>query len=222
MLALAFENLVFLLLIAVALLFQLLTRLGSALNKDSEEEDSTSEPPDSSRTPPPMPQRKPITDEERIRKFLEALGQAPTAKPPPPVAPRPTYRKPVVLPRVPPFGSPLPPLTTQPPDLPREISVPPQMPPARERKVFVPKEREPAAFEVYEAHVSPEPASETVRSAAEAFTRATAAPAPAQQPADTQLATLLRSTTGLREAFVLREILGPPRSSQSLDLIGGI
>jgi hypothetical protein len=37
-----------------------------------------------------------------------------------------------------------------------------------------------------------------------------------------ELATLLRSTSGLRDAIILREIFGPPRSLQPLDLVGTV
>jgi hypothetical protein len=36
------------------------------------------------------------------------------------------------------------------------------------------------------------------------------------------LATMLRSTSGLRDAIILREIFGPPRSLQPLDLVGSV
>src|SRR4030081_3605671 len=110
MIAVHFENLLFLLFVAGAFLFQLLTRAASKTNKNADESQrrSTSRP----QTPPPIARGPAETDEERIRKFLEALGQPTTSKPPPPVMPRPTYQKPVVLPHVPPpFASPLPPLT---------------------------------------------------------------------------------------------------------------
>ena len=119
MLAVHLENLLFLLLLVVAGLFQL---LGKAVRKAStDEKKRTSEPPP--RTPKPI-QRAPVeSDEQRVRKFLEALGQPPASRPPPPVTQRPTYRKPLVLPHVPPLGSPLPPLVTRPPDLPSEFEV---------------------------------------------------------------------------------------------------
>src|SRR5438445_8462068 len=137
-----FDNLLFLLLVAVALLFRWLASKAGQTSKDSEE----SEPRSTStlRTPPPIPHSPAEADEERIRKFLEALGQPTTAKPPPPVAQRPTYQKPVVLPRVPPLPSPLPPLTTRPPEsepdwrLPREIKLPGQITTTREAQTFRP------------------------------------------------------------------------------------
>jgi hypothetical protein len=38
----------------------------------------------------------------------------------------------------------------------------------------------------------------------------------------TDIATLLASKSGLRDAIILREIFGPPRSLQLLDLVGNI
>jgi hypothetical protein len=211
MIAVHFENLVFLLFILGALLFQLLTRAAGAASKDSEEDESESSPP-----PPPMPRGRPATDEERIREFLEALGQPTTSKPPPRVQPRPTYQKPVVVPHVPPFASPLPPLTTRPPDLPREIRLPGKIPPTRGAKVFLPKTPEPLPFEVQQTQTPLESPPAMAKSAAEAYAAATQPTAP--QPATTHFATLLRSTSSLRDAIVLREIFGPPRSLQPLEL----
>ena len=65
------------------------------------------------------------TEEERIRRFLEALGQPATSTPPPKVTRRSTAPKREVLPHVPPFKSPLPPLTTVPPPL---VTTPPPLP----------------------------------------------------------------------------------------------
>jgi hypothetical protein len=219
MIALHFENLLFILVVAVAFLFQLLTRVASRASKDSGKTKPTSSSPP--RTPPPIARAKPPSDQERIREFLEALGQPTTSKPPAPVAPRPTYRKPVVLPRVRPFGSPLPPLTTRPPDLPREIRLPGQIRPTRQAKVFTPKATEAPAFEVREGQTALEPPPPAVRTAAEAYAIASQPTTPPPR-AEANIATLLRSTSGLRDAMILREIFGPPRSLQPLDLIGTV
>ena len=109
-----FDNWLFILLIAVAMLFRWLASLASKASKGSDETDerSTSTPP----TPGPartVPRAPVESDEQRIRKFLEALGQPAGSQPPPLVAHRPTYQKPVMLPHVGPFGSPLPPLTME-------------------------------------------------------------------------------------------------------------
>src|SRR5438128_12586768 len=167
MAALHLDNLLFLLFVALAIFFQILTR--AATKSRRRPGDTTRR----SRSPSPM--SHPIsddadeTDEQRIRKFLEALGQPTTSKPPAPVAPRPTYQKPVVLPHVGPFGSPLPPLTTRPPDLPQEIRLPGQIRLTREAKVFTPKVPEAPAFEVHEGQIALEPPRPVVRTAAEAY-----------------------------------------------------
>jgi hypothetical protein len=214
MIAVHIENLIFLLFIVIALLFQLLTRAAGAANKNSDEE-SEPEPPLEPRPPTPRPRR--LTDEERIREFLEALGQPTTSKPPARVQPRPTYQKPVVLPHVPPLASPLPPLTTRPPDLPREIRLPGQIPSTRGTKVFTPKAAEPPPFEVHETQTPLESPPAMTKSAAEPYAAATQQTAAPQQT-QTHFATLLRSTSALRDAIVLREIFGPPRSLQPLEL----
>jgi hypothetical protein len=205
------DNWLFILLIAVAMLFRWLASVASKASKGSDETDETptSTPPTASpaRTVP----RPPVeSDEERIRKFLEALGQPAGSQPPPPVAHRPTYQKPVVLPNVGPFGSPLPPLTTRPPDLPKETTpFEPIAKPLRRRTTITPKVSE-ETFEVHEVAVSPAP-SAAMKSLAKAKTAAA--------PSETNLATLLRSSSGLRNAIILREVFGPPRSLQSLELL---
>jgi len=133
------------------------------------------------------------TEEERIRRFLEALGQPAGAKPPPKVAPKREVR-----PRV--FPT-LPPLTTTPPPLPT-VTLPatPEPPPIPIRRVFTPAPVQEMSFEVRDLSAqtsgdSP-PAIRTV--------------APEQRG----LLLALRSNQDLRNAIVLREIFGPPRSLQ--------
>ena len=201
------DNLLFLLFVALAIFFQILTRAATKAGRRSGETRRRSTAP--SQTSRPLSQESDETDEERIRKFLEALGQPTTSKPPAPVAPRPTYRKPVVLPHVGPFGPPLPPLTTRPPEserdwqLRREIKLPGQITPTREAGTFRPKV---ADAPVFEAEV-----------------RAAFQPTAPQSSTKTyDVATLLRSASGLRDAIILREIFGPPRSLQPLDLVGSV
>jgi hypothetical protein len=139
------------------------------------------------------------TEEERVRKFLEALGQ-PAGSTPPKVAPRRRQVEPRIFPR-------LPRLTTAPPPLPRapaaQASTPPPMP------IEVATQRAPTAlepdFEVHEVarQSSSEPTPE-IRRAAGFATRVK-----------------LGTPQDLRTAIVLREIFGPPRSLQPLDLTSG-
>src|SRR4029453_7120682 len=84
MIAAHLDNLLFLLLVAVAVLFQFLAKTAGETRKDQTKRTSTPIP----RAPTPMRRPPTESDEDRIRKLLEALGQPPTSRPPPPVVPR--------------------------------------------------------------------------------------------------------------------------------------
>src|SRR6185437_3509870 len=85
MIAFSLDNLLFLLLIAAAALFQLLSKAISKAGKS--ESDETPETP-RRQTPRPIQRAPRESDADRIRKFLEALGQPPSSTPPQPVLPR--------------------------------------------------------------------------------------------------------------------------------------
>jgi hypothetical protein len=217
-----FDNLLVLLFFAIAIFFQILTkpaakgrRRPSAMRRRSTSPSQTSHPltiePDES-------------DEERVRKFLEALGQPKTSRPPPPVAPRPTYQKPVVVRRqeAQPVRRrsillPRPPLTTSPPDLPSEAEPARPVIGSRDRRGVRPRVAEAPKFEVHEG---PPPITEAeVR---EVFEPGTSAGLSREPRTKIDLSVLLRSTSSLRNAIILREIFGPPRSLQPLDLVGSV
>lgn len=203
--AVHFENLVFILFVIVAFFFQILARAATKANKRSGQS-KPGPPPSPSRTPPRPPAD---SDEDRIRKFLQALGQPASSQPPTPVAPRPTYQKPIVISRLPPLKSPLPPLTTRPPDLPTEITTAEQVPPARPQKTL-------------RARVTPPPLEPVpIETPTEAYSAASAPTLKTGQPAR-DLVALLRSQSGLRQAIILREVFGPPRSFQPLELVGSV
>jgi len=83
------DSLLFILLIAVAILFQLLSRMASKARQQGENsENETRESTPVTRTRPVISRAPVESDEERIRKFLEALGQPATSRPPAPVVPR--------------------------------------------------------------------------------------------------------------------------------------
>ena len=217
MLALHLDNILFLLFVAVAILFQILTRAATKARRRPGDTQRRSTP--SSQRTRPLTEESDESDQERIRKFLEALGQPTASKPPPPVPQRPTYQQPTVLPHVPPFESPLPPLKTRPPDLPTEIRLPGQIPPTREAKPFRPSVAE-TAFEVH-LGARPIETARIIKTPAEAYAIATK-PISKSGEARIDVATMLRSPSGLRDAIILREVFGPPRSMQPIDLIGSV
>ena len=88
MIAFSLDNLLFFLLIAVAALFQLLSKTISKAKKSDSNETSSSPRP---QTPQPIQRAPRESDADRIRKFLEALGQPPSSTPPSPVPPRTEY-----------------------------------------------------------------------------------------------------------------------------------
>jgi hypothetical protein len=216
--AVHFESLLFLLLIAVALLFQMLTRMIGKASKDQPEDTWVSSTPE---LPPPIRRAPTESDQERIRKFLEALGQPATTRPPPPVAPRT-----VIPPR------PLAPVQPPTPRLPQAWTLtreerrkrdvilresPPLPPAKRPDKIFPPAIIGTPAFEVHEG---PLPIEQPliIKRPAEAYAAATR-PVAKGEDFKTDITTLLASKSGLRDAIVLREIFGPPRSLQPLDLV---
>ena len=224
MLALHLDNLLFLLLVGMAGLLRLLaSRVGQKKTKSQDAEPAAPRP---AVTIEPRPDE---SDADRIRKFLEALGQPQTATPPPPVTPRSASppqapEKPVEegerRKRKPVWGNPLPPLTTVPPpqEPPRRVTFPRQMStPSTKAQRVPPKLSQPSVFEVRQETEASEPAATATRG--EAYAIATPAPGQSQQP-KINLTLLLRSPSGLRQAMILREVLGPPRSLQPLDFVG--
>jgi hypothetical protein len=216
MLALHIDNLLFILLVGMAALLRLLASKAGAAKKTSQDP-GQSTPPPAPRSNQPIARAPEETDADRIRKFLEALGQPTTSKPPPPVAPRQEIPR-TALPHVPPFASPLPPLTTRPPELPRKIALPRQVTkPPYEKRIFIPKVTKQPAFEVQAE--APPAESPQLKTPAEAYAIATQ-PRIEPAPGEINITLLLRSPSGLRNAIILREIFGPPRSLQPLELVG--
>src|SRR5207237_6320579 len=107
-----------------------------------------------------IPRSDPQTEEERVRRFLEALGQPPGAKPPPTAARRSSPRE-TVSHVPPPFRSPLAPLTTAPPPLPAEMEFsakPPPIPQRIEPRKFTPAIASETIFEIRRAGGADDPA----------------------------------------------------------------
>src|SRR6266581_8516210 len=192
------DNLLFLLLLAVAFLFQLLTRAVTRASRDQTKRESTS----TREMPPPVLHSPTESDAERIRKFLEALGQPPTSRPPPPIVPRTDIPPRPVAP-------------VRPPPIPiaRDVFT------RRKRQIVEPTEYL-APAPTFEHHETP-PAHElpaSNKSPVEPYAIDTESKTKVAR-AGTDIATLLRSPAGLRDAIVLREIFGLPRSLQPLDVV---
>jgi hypothetical protein len=220
MIAVSLDNLLFFLLIAVAALFQLLSKTISKAGKSDSNETSSSPRP---QTPRPIQRAPRESDADRIRKFLDALGQPPTSTPPPPVAPRidvpPRPLAPVQPPPVIPSRWRLPREQREKPDVSQRESAPFEQP-SRLQPIVPPPVPSPAApaFEVHEAVPVELQQPPIIKPPVEAYTATTQAVA---KRADftMNIATLLVSKSGLREAILLREILGPPRGLQAFDLL---
>jgi hypothetical protein len=187
-----------LLIILLMVLFSIISWIGNKLNEKKQ-------PP----APPASPTRRPAaeSEEERMRRFLEALGMPPTEKPspptvaPPPFAPRP---KPVVV-KAPP------PLPARPRIEPRPAPQPAsagrsldelETTSLRVEQITLPELITPAVHEF-----------DTVSSRVSA-THEKAAPLRESSSPAVSIHELLRAALSspqqLRSAFVLREILGPP------------
>jgi hypothetical protein len=217
------DNFIFLLLIAVAALFQLLSKAISKSGKRDSNETPKAPSPQTSR---PIQRSPRETDADRIRKFLEALGQPPSSAPPPPVLPRsdipprplaPVQPPPVITPRA--WRSPR--EKREKSDV-RQAGSTPIEKPARFQQVIPPPvpAMTPAtpAFEVHEGLPADlqQPAVVTMPGESSATPKASAA----SKTGDfrTDIGSLLGSKSSLKEVILLREILGPPRGLQALDV----
>src|SRR5437762_2407511 len=196
MIAAHLDSLLFLLLVAVAVLFQFLAKTAGKTGKDQTKQTSTP------RTPTPMRRAPTESDEDRIRKLLEALGQPPTSKPPPPVVPR-TDIPPRPLAPVQPPISPFSQLRREKSHK-REI-ITKEIPPPR--AIGGAEKMVPLAFEVQERSFPIAPPA-IFKAPAETDAGVTPTIAKAEERR-TDLATLLASTSGLRDATSPRQILGP-------------
>jgi hypothetical protein len=195
-----FENLLFILLIAMAALLRLLATKAGKAKKGPQKVDQG--PTITPKIGESIRRARVETDEERIRKFLEALGQPTTAKPPPPIVPR-----------------------TDIPPRPVAPVRPPLIPTARDvltrrKRQIVEPTKYLAPAPTFEHHETP-PAHELPaanKSLVEPYAIDTESKVKVGR-VGTDIATLLRSPAGLRDAIVLREIFGLPRSLQPLDVV---
>ena len=220
MIAFSLDNLLFFLLIAVAALFQLLSKTINKAKKSDSNETSSSPTP---QAPRPIQRAPRESDADRIRKFLEALGQSPSSTPPSPVLPRTNIPPRPLAPVQPPPALSrvwrLPRQRGEKSDLSQTENAPLQQAGGLQQIVppVVPGSAA-ATFEVQAAFpVEPQQPSiiETVVESDATASRIVAKRAGSKR----DLATLLGSKSSLREAILIREILGPPRGLQAMDLL---
>jgi hypothetical protein len=211
------QNIIFIIIAAIVGISRLIARISEESKKRSQR------PPQLPRAPgrprpeytQPVQRAQPKTDADRIREFLEALGQPAGTAPPPKVEPRRQI-------------PPLPLAPVQPPSLApefrrwkeqtREVVVvqqPTRAKPPKIKRVVVPSV--PPAIPA-EAN---EPGTWIAQEQAQTAPATTKMAIPADQPvARATVETLwkqnLRSPDSLRTAIILREIFGPPRGLQPL------
>ncbi|PYL02425.1 MAG: hypothetical protein DME31_09390 [Verrucomicrobia bacterium] len=217
MLAAHLENLLFLLLLALAGLFQLLGRAARKTRVDEEEPTPKSAP----RTLTPIPRAPVQSDEERIRKFLEALGQPAASRPPPPVTPRTDIPPRPLAPVRPPVEPLIPHWKLTPeerrkrPYILKESPLPGGVTPAEQ--ISAPAMTAVPAFQVHESPLRVEQ-QPIIKTQLEAYAASKTFGVAKTEDLKTDIATLLASKSGLRDAIILREIFGPPRGLQALEI----
>ena len=219
------QNIIFIIIAAIIGISRLVSRISENSKKQAQQRRQPPQRPPQPPQPPQMPQPiqriQPKTDEERVREFLEALGQPAGAAPPPKVQPRmqipPRPLAPVQPPAsMRPFGKPE--FRTW-REQAREIVVlqqPTKIAPPEIKRVGVPsvvpaEAKEPGAW------IAPEEAQTDVATKM-AVARADDQ-ASIRASANTIWKQALRSPNAARTAIILREIFGPPRGIQSSNFV---
>jgi hypothetical protein len=207
------QNIVFIIVAAVIGISRLIARITENAREQSQRDKARQ-----ARAKPqqPVAEMQPQGNEERIRQFLEALGQPKDAPPPPKVAPRTDIPPRTLIPVQPPpsmrpFARP----TIEPwKEIKRRVIVlqqPTQREPQRPRaEPTLPAESdEPGAWMRQEEKV--EAAAARLQAAAHSATT-TATPG-----IESSVKQALHSPDSIRNAIILREILGSPRGFRDLD-----
>ena len=215
------QNIIFIIIAAIVGISRLVSRISEEAKKQSQRQ---RQPPPRAQAPPttqPVQRTRPKTDEERVREFLEALGQPAGATPPAKVQPRTQ-----IPPR--PLAPVQPPASMRPFAKPefrtwkeqaKEIVVlqqPTKIAPPEIKRVVVPpavpaKANEPGAWIAQEQ-------AQTAAATKIAIARTDDQPS-VRASAATIWKQTLYSPDAVRTAIVLREIFGPPRGVQSSNFV---
>ena len=215
------QNIIFIIIAAIVGI----SRLVSRISEESKKQSQRRRPP-----PPPQPEiqqpiqrTRPKTDEERVREFLEALGQAPGSTPPAKVQPRiqipPRPLAPVQPPAsMRPFGKPE--FRTR-REQAKEIVVlqqPKKIARPELERVVVPPIVAAAGENEPDAWIAPDQA-QTATATKVAIARTDDQASVRASAADTIWKQALRSPDAARTAIILREIFGPARGVQSSNFV---
>jgi hypothetical protein len=216
------QNIIFIIIAAIIGISRLVSRISEESKKQAQRRRQPPQPPPPQPAmPQPIQRTRPKTDEERVREFLEALGQPAGAAPPRKIQPRTQIPPRPVAPVQPPasmrpFGKPefrtwreqakeivvlQQPTKVAPPEI-KRVVVPSVVPAeANEPGTWIAQEQAQtgAATKMALARTDDQP---SVRASAAAIWKQT-----------------LRSSDGVRTAIVLREIFGPPRGIQSSNFV---
>jgi hypothetical protein len=213
------QNIIFIIIAAIVAISRLVSRISEESKKQSQRRRQPPQP--QPEIPQPIQRTRPKTDEERVREFLEALGQPAGAAPPPKAQPRTQ-----IPPR--PLAPVQPPASMRPLAKPefriwkeqaKEIVVlqqPAKAAPPESRRIVV---SPPVPAEANE----PGTWTEQEQAQTAAGTKMSVAQTDDQPSvpasADTMWKQVLRSPNAARTAIILREIFGPPRGVQSSNFV---
>jgi hypothetical protein len=212
------QNIIFIIIAAIIAISRLVSRIAEKSKKQSQgRRQPPQRPPSKPEISQPIQRTRPKTDEERVREFLEALGQPAGAALPPKV-----QRRPQIPPR--PLAPVQPPASMRPFAKPqfrtwreqaKEIVVlqqPTKIAPPEIKRVVVPAEANaPGAWIAQEE-------AQTAMATKVGIARTDDQPS-VRASADTIWKQALRSPNAARTAIILREILGPPRGVQSSNFV---
>jgi Na+-transporting methylmalonyl-CoA/oxaloacetate decarboxylase gamma subunit len=216
------QNIIFIIIAAIVGISRLISRISENARKQDQRK-----PPPRAQAPPtaqPVQRTPPKTDEQRVREFLEALGQAPGSTPPGKVQPRnqipPRPLEPIQPPAsMRPFGKPEFRTWREPA---KEIVVlqQPTKIASPEKRVVVPRIVAVAGENEPDAWIAPEQAQAVTATTKTPITRARdQGPETVHASADTIWKQALRSPNAARTAIILREIFGPPRGVRSSNFL---
>ncbi|HKS04629.1 MAG TPA: hypothetical protein VJR49_04670 [Chthoniobacterales bacterium] len=212
------QNIIFIIIAAIIGISRLIAKISEESKKQRQKR-----PPQPSHAPGPRPEytqpvqrTQPKTDADRIREFLEALGQPAGTAPPPKVQPRTQVPARPLAPVQPPasmrpFGKPE--FRTWKEQVKKiVVAQQPTKPPSARREAVPPV---PAEANEPGAWIAEEQAQVSVAQKKEVTSRVSTSPTLTSEAA-TLWRQILRSPDSLRTAIILREIFGPPRGLQQL------